>query len=176
MISPHCSKYSLYEKPVEDWKVILGLADKFCFPEIKELCVRELQKKSRAELPLVDKIALYAYYKVDPCHLVPLYAELCERDMPLTLIEAKMLGMEATILIANTREMLRAKPSDEGRSPLPPGMEIGDVFRAIERGLGVSEGATERFRKENGVTNSEPANLKPPPGQLLPLLLYSQWN
>jgi len=77
-----------------------------------------------------------------------------------------MLGMEATILIANTREMLRAKPSDEGRSPLPPGMEIGDVFRAIERGLKVREGATEQYQKENGITNS-PVKAPPSPGQLL---------
>lgn len=176
MISPHCSKYSLYEKPVEEWKVILELADKFNFPEIKELCVRELQKKSEAELPLVERIALYARYKVNPSHIVPLYAELCKRDMPLTLIEAKMLGMEATIIIANTREVLRAKPSDDGRSPLPEGMETGDVYRAIERGLRIKEGATEQFRKENGIMNSEPADLKAPLGQLLQLFLSSQWN
>ena len=166
MISRYFRRYSLYEKPVEDWKIILGLADKFYFPEIKELCIRELQKKSETELPLVDRIALYANYKVDPCHIVPLYAELCKRDMPLTLVEAKMLGMEATIIIANTREVLRAKPSDGGRSPLPEGMEAGDVFRAIERGLGVREGATEEFRKENGIANS-PTKAPPSPGQLL---------
>ena len=79
-------------------------------------------------------------YKVDPRHLVPLYTELCERDEWLTLSEVKILGLEATLLVSNAREKLRANPSGEGLSPLPEGMEIGDVFRAVERELGVREG------------------------------------
>ena len=160
-------RYSLYQKSVEEWRIILNLADKFVFPEVKDLGVRELQKKSKAELPLIDKMALYEKYKVDPRHLVPLYAELCERDEPLTLSEAKILGLEATLLVSNAREKLRAIPSGEGRSPLPEGMETGDVFRAVERELGIREGATEEFRTEHRITDS------PPPGQFSVLLVLT---
>jgi len=141
MISGNFRKYTLYMKSVEEWKIILALADRFCFAEVKNLCVRELQKKSSTELSLVDRVALYTEFDVDSSHLIPLYAGLCERDTPLTLVEAKILGIEATVFIANTREELRAKPSDEGRSPLPDGMRTEDVFRMIEKKFRFREGS-----------------------------------
>jgi len=123
-----CLLFNAYRSPI------------IIFHEVKGLGVRELQKKSKAELPLIDKMALYEKYKVDPRHLVPLYTELYERDERLTLSEVKIPGLEATLLVSNAREKLRANPSGEGRSTLPEGMETGDVFRAVERELGVREG------------------------------------
>ena len=140
-------KYSLYDTTIEDWNIILNLADKWEFNEVKDLAVRELQKKP--DLDLVSKMALYQTYKVDPRHLIPLYAQLCERDTPITLNEARILGIETTVLINSTREQLRADPSNEGRSPLPAGLEEGDVFRALELGLGLEQGSTAKFREEN---------------------------
>jgi hypothetical protein len=139
--------YSLYDTTVDDWHCILNLADKWDFPEVKELAVRELHKKP--ELNLVHKMALYEKYKVDPRHLVPLYAQLCARDTALTLEESTILGITACVIINTARERLRAKPSDEGRSPLPDYLEEGDVFRAIEAQIGVEEGSTEKFKAEN---------------------------
>jgi hypothetical protein len=109
--------------------------------------VRELHKKP--ELDLIQKMALYQKYKVDPRHLVPLYAELCARDTPLSLDESETLGFQACVVINTARERLRAKPSDEGRSPLPDHLEEGDVFRAIEGQIGMEEGSTAQFKKEN---------------------------
>ncbi|KAF9479074.1 hypothetical protein BDN70DRAFT_879143 [Pholiota conissans] len=140
-------KYSLYEASVDDWNCILNLADRWDFNEVKELAVRELQKKR--ELDIVTKMALYQKYKVDQRHLVPLYAALCKRDIPLTLEEAKVIGLEASILVNNSRERLRAKPSDGGRSPLPDGMEEADVFHTLEAQIGLQEGATAKFMAEN---------------------------
>jgi len=139
-------KYSLYDASVDDWNSILNLADKWDFNEVKELAVRELHKKK--ELDIVNKMALYQKYKVDKRHLVPLYASLCKRDHPISLDEALVLGIEATILVNTARERLRANPSDGGRSPLPPGLEDEDIFRALESQMELEEGSTLKFRQE----------------------------
>ena len=93
--------------------------------------MRELNRKPDSKLSLVDRLALYQEHRVDPRHLVPLYVELSARDTPLTLAEATILGLPTTVLIATTREMLRALPSNEGRNPILPGVQIDDVFGAI---------------------------------------------
>ena len=54
------------------------------------------------------------------------------KDTPLTLAEATLLGLPTMVLIATTREMRLALPSNEGRNLIPLGMQIDDVFRAIE--------------------------------------------
>jgi len=140
-------KYSLYDASVETWKSVLRLANKLEFKEVKELAIRELHLKK--ELPLVDKMALYQAHQVDQRHLVPLFAELCARDTPLTLEESHILGPDSTYLVYSTRERLRAQPSDEGRSPLPEGLEETDVFRALESFFGMDHGSTLAFQQEN---------------------------
>ena len=137
----------MYDATIDDWNCILNLADKWDFPQVKELAVRELHKKP--DLDLIQKLALYQKYKVDPRHLVPLYAELCARDIPLNLEESEMLGFQACVAINTARERLRANPSDEGRSPLPAHLEEADVFRAIEEQIGMEEGSTAQFKKDN---------------------------
>lgn len=137
----------MYDASVDDWQCILDLADRWDFNEVKELAVRELHKKK--ELDLVHKMSLYQKYKVDPRHLVPLYAELCARDTPLNLEESKILGLETVVLINSTRERLRADPSSEGRSPLPSGLEEDDVFRTIEGDLGIEPGSSMKHMQEN---------------------------
>lgn len=98
----------------------------------------------KKELPLVEKMALYQHHQVDPRHLVPLFAELCSRDTPLTLEESKILGPESTHLVYSTRERLRA---DGGRSPLPPGLGEEEVFHSIETALGMENGSTSAFHQ-----------------------------
>jgi hypothetical protein len=129
--------------------VILQLADLWEFKEVKELAVRELHKKP--ELDLVGRLALYQDYKVDARHLIPLYGLLGARDTPLTLEESKILGLDTTVMIASMREQLRALPSNEGKSPLPEGLEMLDVYRAFERELHLEEGITSKFYGENGL-------------------------
>lgn len=142
----------MYDASIEKWKTLLDIAHKLEFKEVKELAVRQLHLKE--DLPLVEKMALYQYHQVDPRHLVPLFAELCARDTHLTLEESKILGPEATVLVYSTRERLRAQPSDEGRSPLPSGLEEQDVFRVIESYFGLTHGSTLAFQLENTASTS----------------------
>ena len=112
----------------------------------------------KRELPLVEKMALYQHHQVDPRHLVPLFAELCSRDTPLTLEESKVLGPDSTYLVYSTRERLRTQPlSDECRSPLPSGVEEKDVFSAIEDFFGMDHGSTLAFQHEENRTSKSMA-------------------
>jgi len=138
-------KYSLYDADVETWMVILNLANKLQFKEVKELAVRELHMKK--ELPLVEKMVLYQHHQVDKRHLVPLFAELVSRDTALTLEESKILGLESTFLVYTARERLRSPSSDGDKSPLPPGLEEKDIYQSIERLLELDPGSTLEFQQ-----------------------------
>ncbi|KAK0226371.1 hypothetical protein IW262DRAFT_1268063, partial [Armillaria fumosa] len=107
-------KYSLYDATVEDWIIILKLADRWCFPEVKNLAVRELEKHLMDD---IERIVVYQKYNVDKHLLIPRYAALCARTETLSLAEGIRLGMETALNIARARECARS-PSVEGlRSP-----------------------------------------------------------
>ncbi|KAG5722317.1 hypothetical protein E4T56_gene9367, partial [Termitomyces sp. T112] len=61
-------RYSLYTTSVDDWKVILQLAHKWQFAEVKNLVVRELEKLDMSD---VDRIATYQDHEVDKNYLIP---------------------------------------------------------------------------------------------------------
>ena len=88
-------KYSLYEASVQDWSEILALAERWTFPEVKALCVRELEKHTILD---VDRIVLYHQYHVDQNLLVPCYAALISREYPLTLDEVASFGRQLLII------------------------------------------------------------------------------
>ena len=89
------------EATLDDWETILLLSDRWLFPEVKELAIRELQKQ---DMTHVKRITLYHDFGVDRTLLIPDYAALCEREQPLTLDEGLNLGMETTLMVAWGRE------------------------------------------------------------------------
>lgn len=123
------SKYSLYRTSTDDWTVILDLAHRWQFPEVKSLVVRELEK---LELPDVNRISVYHQYGVDRNLLIPRYAALCEREEPLSLREGMLLGMETTLNIARAREYARANPTASGaRSPTVAGIQHDEMHSLV---------------------------------------------
>lgn len=118
---------------------ILSLAHNWEFKEVKKLAIRELQKQ---ELGVIERIALYQTYDVDPTYLVPLYAILCSRDEPPNDEEADTLGSKTAIRVYRARERLRAQPSDGGRSPLPEGMGINQVYDTLSLMFGLPSPVT----------------------------------
>ncbi|KAG6877956.1 hypothetical protein C0993_001574 [Termitomyces sp. T159_Od127] len=122
-------RYSLYDTSVDNWKVILRLAHKWEFMEIKNLVVRELEK---LEMPDVDRIATYQNHDVDRNYLIPRYAALCEREQPLTLEEGTQLGMATTLMIARAREYARSNPAADGsRSPTTAGIREDEMHGLV---------------------------------------------
>ena len=124
--------YSLYEAPVEDWATILTLSNRWSFPGVKALAIRELQKKAMSD---VKRIKLYKENHVDRNYLIPCYARLCERGEPLTAEEGLDLGMIDVIQIAAAREQARSSFLPSGaRSPLTPtihGADLDEVIRQV---------------------------------------------
>ncbi|KIY48026.1 hypothetical protein FISHEDRAFT_44045 [Fistulina hepatica ATCC 64428] len=129
-------KYSLYNRPVEDWTVILSLAHRWGFPEVHALAVRELEK---LEFPDLDRIVVYHKYDVDRRLLVTRYAALCEREEPLTVEEGARLGMETAMTIAQGREIARAIPATPGgpRLPKAAGLPFEEMAVIIKNLFGV---------------------------------------
>lgn len=130
-------KYSLYQASLEDWSAILSLADKWDFPEVKALCVRELEQLT---FPDVERIALYRQYHIDENLLIPRYAALIARELPLTLEEGQRLGMEIALKIAGARECARSNPASDGtRSPAPSGLERTEIETIVRTQFGIVE-------------------------------------
>jgi hypothetical protein len=56
--------YSLYDADVDTWKLVLNLANKLEFKEVKELAIRELRMKK--EWPLVEDLKMVLHRR--PSH------------------------------------------------------------------------------------------------------------
>ena len=88
---------------LDKWIVILGLADRWEFPEVKELAISSIEN-----LPIssVKRIALYQKYKVPMAIIAPHYVALCSRQNTLTVDEAGIIGNSTSIMIFTVRERL----------------------------------------------------------------------
>jgi hypothetical protein len=151
-------KYSLYEASVQDWSEILALAERWTFPEVKALCVRELEKLTILD---VDRIVLYNQYHVDQNLLIPCYAALISREYPLTLDEGVRLGMEIALNIGRARECARANPTSDGiRSPTPCALGSKEVEAIVK----------EQFKIE-----APPAPEPAKPGKLSPYFIADRY-
>lgn len=113
--------------------MILGLAVRWDFPEVKALAIRELEKKK--DIPDSKRIKLYHANNVDRNTLIPYYARLCEREAHLTREEGEDIGMDTVIMVSAGRGEVRAARLDSGiRSPITPtfhGEELHSVIREI---------------------------------------------
>ncbi|KAJ7270856.1 hypothetical protein C8J57DRAFT_293239 [Mycena rebaudengoi] len=102
--------YSLYDATLADWSCILHLAHDWEFGEIVKLAVRELEKNA---MSVVERIVLYQAHHVPEDILVPHYAALCARDVPLDLDEAERLGMTTVVLLNQTTHWIRKRRGGE---------------------------------------------------------------
>ncbi|THV06188.1 hypothetical protein K435DRAFT_23612 [Dendrothele bispora CBS 962.96] len=126
--NPH---HSLYEASVGSWASILRLANRWDFPEVRSLAIRELEKQ---DLSVVDRILIYQEQDVEHELIVPLYSQLVVRNEFITPEEHQKLGDKTTIMLLQARERLRATPSDasEGVKSLPVDMDTGRVQQLLE--------------------------------------------
>lgn len=120
----------MYDAEISDWEVILNLSVRWGFSEVKDLGVRELEKK---EMPDSKRIKLYEAYKVDRDILMPHYAALCDRDGPLTLEECEDIGVETMSMIAAVREKVRSsRLTTDGQSAVSLTIRgVDDVIREV---------------------------------------------
>ncbi|EGO26427.1 hypothetical protein SERLADRAFT_414470 [Serpula lacrymans var. lacrymans S7.9] len=128
-------RYSLYNAPIERWGSILNLANRWEFPEVKDLAVRELEK---IKIDPVDKIALYTHHKIDHSFLIPSYAEISKRSGPPTLEQAHKLGMETLLRIHKARERALIMAAESGcRSPTTADADDSSMNLMIREVFGI---------------------------------------
>ena len=133
-----CSKHSLYDAPFEDWVAILNLAFDWRFAEVKNVCIRELE---RIAIDPVDKIELYQRYELDRRLLIPSLQQLCMRPEPLSLREGRQIGLETSLLIANAREWARGERTSDGlRSPIAADLGEEGILSIIQDIFGLNTG------------------------------------
>ncbi|KAJ2915212.1 hypothetical protein MD484_g5196, partial [Candolleomyces efflorescens] len=153
-------QYSIYDAPIDSWFTILKLAHRWDFPIVKAFALRELQRR-QSEVPLVTRIRIYQDYNAPPEYLVPLYGELCARDLTPTEEEAVELGFERMYRVFKARELLRSPVDavDESGtylSPMPEGITQEETFGTIEEIFGlpaypIAEGAQDDVVQAGGV-------------------------
>ncbi|KAF7782838.1 hypothetical protein Agabi119p4_2214 [Agaricus bisporus var. burnettii] len=95
--------YTFDSTPASVWCTILELSSplKWDFPKMHALALRQL---ADLQIPLVDRIVLYRKCSITIDRLLPLYADLCLREEPLTLEESVRLGYEFSVPISQVRE------------------------------------------------------------------------
>lgn len=112
---------------------ILTLAQRWSFPEVKSLAVRELEKQHMAD---IDRVVVYQDNDVDRNLLIPTYAALCERDDPLTTAEGRRLGFETALTIAHLREISR-RAAHDCLSPSPSNFHGPDLVGLVRELFGI---------------------------------------
>jgi hypothetical protein len=109
--------------------MILELAHKWDFPQVKALAIRELEEMGMSD---VDRIVLYHNCSVEESYLVPCYSALCSREETITVEEGLKLGIATALQLARARECARSKwKANEGRSPLPDDFQDADMRSLI---------------------------------------------
>ncbi|KAJ3504229.1 hypothetical protein NLJ89_g8044 [Agrocybe chaxingu] len=132
-------EYSVYEATADEWTGILKVAHHYKFPKIKNLAICKLNKSG---LSVVQKIRIFELYEADQAHIVPLYASMCMRDEGPSDEEIELMGQKRFVTVFRARERLRALPSSGNTSPLPQGIEEGDVLKTISEFLGLASSSS----------------------------------
>lgn len=134
-------EYSIYNAPLDKWKRILTLAQRWGFIQVEKLCVRELEKLS---IPPVEKIQLYQDFKIDPNLLHASYAALTIRPEPLDIEEGKKLELSTSLKIAQARELARAPGgTTDLLGSVTPQLEESDVLSVIRNVFELQEPASD---------------------------------
>jgi hypothetical protein len=89
---------------LSEWISILQLSTRWLFDDIRSLAIKELATFD--DIDPVQKVAIALQNDI-PEWLHPSYMALCERPKPLTIDEARQLGVEVVAQLACAREIFR---------------------------------------------------------------------
>ncbi|TFK45015.1 hypothetical protein BDQ12DRAFT_595133 [Crucibulum laeve] len=86
---------------VDEWKSVLKLATEWGLSDIRSLAIEKLAPIASA----VDQVVIGHAYDI-PSWLAPAYKALVEREVPFTVEEGKMLGIEKLLNIMQAKQEL----------------------------------------------------------------------
>lgn len=78
----------------------LLLATRYDYPALRTFSITKLEN---ANLTAVERVRLAREFKI-PSWEEPAYLELCERDEPLSMSDAEVLGLQAVVHVGRIRE------------------------------------------------------------------------
>ena len=87
----------------EDWIIILDLATRWKFKDIRALAIKELEGM---KFDSVEKLGIMQKYNIDRQWGYSAIIDLCSRTHPLSISEGHQLGIEISINVARVREKL----------------------------------------------------------------------
>jgi hypothetical protein len=146
---------------LQNWITVLKLAHQWKLDNLKEASILELQK---VDIDIISRVELYQKNAVDIQYILPLYADLCQRDgTALTLQESKRIGHDATYTVMQAREMMLTTPAHfvlnrgEPRSPVPSQIPRTSIFGILKKVLDIKFDVQDHpgLNKTRAVTNSQ---------------------
>jgi len=108
----------LYPRSFKEWTSILELSTRWGFTSIRDLAIRCANVPSS-----LQRLVAARKYDIEGW-VVPALLGLCERPEPLTLNEARLLGVEDVVLVGTVRQSVRSSDLTV------QGVGIGDHIRA----------------------------------------------
>ncbi|KIL00859.1 hypothetical protein PAXRUDRAFT_29486 [Paxillus rubicundulus Ve08.2h10] len=94
-------KYTYSRQGKNAWLTVLRLANRWSFPEVRQLAIRQLED---LQMQPVEKIDTYKKYNVDNDLLLPSYMALCRSPTLPSPSDGEVLTMETVLKLANARE------------------------------------------------------------------------
>ncbi|KAJ7080168.1 hypothetical protein B0H15DRAFT_857133 [Mycena belliarum] len=95
-----------YDAPIDTWRSILRLADRWEMENIKKLALGNILKATN--LDHIARIMLCERDDLSRDQATDSYISICTREAPLTLEELKTLSMEAILILTSAREQIIA--------------------------------------------------------------------
>jgi len=138
-------KYTYSRQGKNAWLTILQLANRWGFPEVRQLAIRQLED---LQLQPVEKIATYKKYNVDNELLLPSYMALCRSPTLPSPSDGQVLTMETVLKLADARERSLlsaaasgcASPTSASASDEVLGSIVADLFGLTPRSNGATVG------------------------------------
>ncbi|KAG6918347.1 hypothetical protein DXG01_014996 [Tephrocybe rancida] len=95
---PHLSQDEAKKLPVhiKEWTDLLSIADRYMLLGVRNEAIERINS--------------------NPGWKIPAYESLCRRQKPISFDEAKVMGLENFVSLANARELLRQHPPKSGNS------------------------------------------------------------
>jgi len=93
------------ERSFEELVSILDLSTRWGFASIREMAIRYMNLKPPTS---VQRLVLGKKYAIEDW-ILPALQEFCERPLPLTLDEARLMNIEDVVLVGSVRESVRSQ-------------------------------------------------------------------